>query len=230
MIAQSVYAILAVSIGVVCGLFIASNINYFPRKIMAQFEPEALTGLTEINKLGKVVMSFSVGLLWGTCAFKFGQDVKAGCWAVFGTVLIMLATIDARTFLLPDDLTQPLVWCGLLASCFGWIDTPLNQAVIGASIAYASLWSIATGYYLLTGREGMGGGDIKLLAAIGAWLGPLVLIQVVLIASMLGAIGGIAMKLLDRQGEHGEFPFGPYLAIGAFVSSWSGLVIMENFI
>lgn len=145
-------------------------------------------------------------------------------YAGFGTTLLALAAIDWDTTYLPDDITVPLTWAGLCAAGLGWLPTAsLHSALAGAVIGYLSLWSIYWIFKLVTGREGMGYGDFKLYAAIGAWLGWQGLIPVILVAASLGSVVGIAMKLLNREREGGYVPFGPFLAFGAvleLVTQW----------
>jgi leader peptidase (prepilin peptidase)/N-methyltransferase len=120
--------------------------------------------------------------------------------------------------LLPDSLTLPLLWAGLVASAFGWT-IPLTDALWGAVTGYLSLWSVYWLFKLTTGKEGMGFGDFKLLAALGAWLGMKMILPILLAASMIGAVVGIAMKIGSTLREGRYVPFGPFLA-GA------GLVVM----
>ena len=125
-----------------------------------------------------------------------------------------LAFIDWDTTLLPDDITLPLLWAGLLASALGWIDVPLYASVLGAAAGYLSLWLVYWGFKLITGKEGMGYGDFKLFAALGAWFGWEALVPVILMASVIGAIIGVAMKFSSSLREGGYVPFGPFL-VGA---------------
>ena len=225
MINQTLYASFAAMLGGISGLLIAKNINHFPREIFAQFEPDSLDGLSELSLTGRMLVALAVGIIWLACALKFGQDAKAVCWAIFGTTLTALAIIDARTFLLPDAVTQPLVWAGLLASSSGWIDLPVHDAVIGAVVGYAGLRTFGTCFRMITGQEGVGVGDFKLMAAMGAWLGPLALLQVIFLASLLGSVAGISMKMLNRLDDEGNFPFGPSLALGGLATAWFGVKI-----
>jgi leader peptidase (prepilin peptidase)/N-methyltransferase len=126
-------------------------------------------------------------------------------------VLVALAGIDWDTTLLPDSLTLPLLWAGLIASATG-LTVPLSAAVWGAVAGYLSLWSVYWLFKLATGKEGMGHGDFKLLAALGAWLGVSMVLPVVLGASVIGAVVGIGMKLASNLREGRYVPFGPFLA------------------
>lgn len=158
------------------------------------------------------------GVLFAAVGWRFGATPTALLWCGFVAVLVALAGIDWDTTFLPDNLTLPLLWAGLIASAMAWT-IPLTDAVWGAVIGYVCLWSIYWLFKLTTGKEGMGFGDFKLLAALGAWLGVKMLLPVVLGASIIGAIVGIGMKLNARLREGGYVPFGPFLA-------GSGLVVM----
>jgi leader peptidase (prepilin peptidase)/N-methyltransferase len=152
----------------------------------------------------------------------FGLTPEAVLVMVFLWTLLALAVIDARTLLLPDRLTLGLLWAGLLANALGyWSALPLPDAVLGALAGYASLAAVAWGYAQLTGREGMGLGDAKLLAALGAWLGWLALPLMVLLASLLALlVGGLALWR-GRADRHTALPFGPFLALaGGLAIIW----------
>ena len=223
MINQTLYATLATALGGFCGFIIANNINHFPREIFTECQPEGLDSLSELSPRGKVLMAMTVAIIWLVCALQFDKNAKAVCLAIFSTALVSLAIIDARTFLLPDAVTQPLVWIGLLVSSFGWIDLPVHDAVIGAALGYTGPWIFANCFRMITGQVGMGAGDFKLMAAMGAWLGPLALLQVIFFASLLGSVVGISMKLLNRLDGEGHFPFGPSLALGGLATAWFGV-------
>lgn len=157
-------------------------------------------------------------VLFAWCAWRWGLTPSAGAWAVFGAILLTMAAIDWDTTLLPDDLTLPLVWLGLCVSALGWIQLPLEQALWGAVVGYMSLWSIYWLFKLATGKEGMGYGDFKLFAALGAWLGWHALPAVILMAAMIGSVVGIAMKFSQTLREGRYVPFGPFLALGGFTA------------
>ncbi len=142
-----------------------------------------------------------------------GLSLQACAWAGFASALVALAAIDADTTLLPDAITQPLVWSGLLAAALGLSNTSLPDALWGATAGYLFLWSVYWLFKLITGKEGMGQGDFKLLAALGAWLGWPALVSLVLIASVSGAIVGLAMRASKRLSEGGYIPFGPFLTL-----------------
>lgn len=152
--------------------------------------------------------------LFAFVGWKFQGQWQALLWCFFVAMLVAMWFIDWDTTLLPDDLTFPLLWAGLIAATLGWINLPIQLSIWGAVAGYMSLWSIYWLFKLLTGKEGMGYGDFKLLAALGAWLGPGMLIPVVLAASFIGAIVGIAMKLSSNLREGKYVPFGPFLAGG----------------
>lgn len=159
--------------------------------------------------------------MFGLVGWRFGATPLALLWCGFVAVLIALAAIDWDTTLLPDDLTLPLLWAGLVAAALGWT-VPLATALWGAVGGYLSLWSIYWLFKLATGKEGMGYGDFKLLAALGAWLGWQMLLPILLIASVIGAVVGIAMKLGSGLREGRYVPFGPFLAGGALVVLLAG--------
>ncbi|WP_310626917.1 A24 family peptidase [Limnohabitans sp.] len=157
-------------------------------------------------------IELTTGLMWVTCAWHWGFNVTALCWAVFATTLLALAVIDWQTTLLPDDLTQALVWSGLIACASGWLPLSLDQSVWGSVIGYSVLWCVATTFERITGKQGMGAGDFKLLAGLGAWLGPLALIPLLIFASLSGAVFGLTLKFTHRLNPDGYVPFGPFLA------------------
>ncbi len=160
-------------------------------------------------------------LLSAIVAWKFGLTWQTALALVFTWTLIALTFIDADTTLLPDDLTLPLLWLGLLVNVFG-LFVPLKDAVIGAAAGYLVLWSIYWLFKLATGKEGMGYGDFKLLAALGAWMGWKALLPIVLVSSFVGAIVGIALMVLARRGREIPIPFGPYLAAAGMIVLLAG--------
>lgn len=161
--------------------------------------------------------------LWMVCIWHFGQGAAAWVWAIWSSLLFALCLIDADTMLLPDDLTLPLLWGGLLASMYGWTEVPLRDAVWGSVAGYSVLWGMHQLFVVVTGKEGMGGGDFKLLAALGAWLGWAALPVLVVLACVLSLLG--TMILQWRHGKHhGQAaPFGPYLGgVGWFLALGGG--------
>ncbi len=143
----------------------------------------------------------------------YGLSFSALAWAGFASALIALAAIDADTTLLPDVITQPLVWSGLLTASLGLSHVSLSTALWGAVSGYLFLWTVFWLFKGVTGKEGMGQGDFKLLAALGAWLGWPALLSLVLIASIAGVAGGLTLRLRQRMPEDGYIPFGPFLAL-----------------
>ena len=169
------------------------------------------------------LVEFANACLWLMCAWHWGVQVSALSWAICMSFLLALSVIDWQTTYLPDALTQPLLWLGLLASSVGFTDISVQHAVWGAVAGYGSLWLVATVFEHLSGKEGMGAGDFKLLAALGAWLGPFALIPLVLMASVSGALVGIWMQSTQRLARGGYVPFGPFLAAaGAVQAFWGG--------
>ena len=158
------------------------------------------------------LVEVATGLLFLFCGYRWGFTPTGIAWCGFSAALVALAMIDMDTSLLPDDITLPLLWAGLLASVLHWTTVPLAAAIWGCVAGYLSLWAIYWAFKLLTGKEGMGYGDFKLFAALGAWFGWTALVPVILMASVIGAIVGIAMKLSSRLRENGQMPFGPFLA------------------
>jgi leader peptidase (prepilin peptidase) / N-methyltransferase len=145
-------------------------------------------------------------------------------WCAVGAVLLALALIDWDTTVLPDVLTLPLLWAGLLVSALGWLPgLPLLQSLWGAAAGYLSLWCVYIFFKLATGKEGMGFGDFKLLAALGAWLGWQAILPIVLMASVLGAAVGLVMKATGSLRGGRFVPFGPFLAGGGVVVMLAGL-------
>ena len=159
------------------------------------------------------------GGLFFFCAWRWGWTMTTLAWCGFSAVLLALAVIDWDTTLLPDDLTLPLLWAGLLAAALQWntgVDLP--TALWGAVAGYLSLWAVDWAFKLATGKEGMGYGDFKLFAALGAWFGWPALVPMILMASVIGAIVGIAMKFSVGLREGGYVPFGPFLAGAGFTA------------
>jgi len=148
--------------------------------------------------------------------WRFGATAQAAAGLALGFVLIALAGIDARTQLLPDNLTLPLLWLGLLLSAMS-LFVPPAQAIVGATIGYLSLWSVYWLFKLATGKEGMGHGDFKLLAALGAWMGPAALLPIILISSLIGAVVGAVVLSLRGQDRATPIPFGPFIAAAGWV-------------
>ncbi|WP_174876012.1 prepilin peptidase [Vogesella oryzae] len=165
------------------------------------------------------------GVMLAAFAWHWGLGANWLWASVFGLILLVLTMIDAATQLLPDDLTLPLLWLGLLFNLNGGF-VPLEQAVVGAMAGYLILWCVYWLFKLVTGKEGMGYGDFKLLAALGAWLGWQMLPLVILFSSLVGVICGIALMLAARHGRGQPLPFGPYLAAAGMLAFLWGKPIM----
>ena len=160
------------------------------------------------------VIELATAALFFFCVHRWGATLTGLAWCGFSAVLVTLAMIDWDTTLLPDDLTLPLLWAGLLGAALQWIQVPLFDSVLGAAAGYLSLWTVYWGFKLATGKDGMGFGDFKLYAALGAWFGWQALVPLILLASVVGAVVGIAMKFSSGLREGGYIPFGPFL-VGA---------------
>jgi leader peptidase (prepilin peptidase)/N-methyltransferase len=166
----------------------------------------------------------SAVLIW-----HFGSGFRGLTALLLAYFLLAMAWIDAETGLLPDDLTLPLLWCGLLINVTGLI-VPLSDAVLGAIGGYLTLWLIFQAYRLITGKEGMGYGDFKLLAALGAWLGWSMLPVILLVASMSGLAIGVLLQLSGKRKSGAMLPFGPFLAIGGLFSLMCGPSIWQTYL
>ncbi len=151
------------------------------------------------------------GLLFAACVWKFGISWQAVAAMLISAFLVAMSGIDLRTTFLPDQLTLPLMWLGLLASTMTLFVSPVS-AIAGAVVGYLSLWSVYQGFKLLTGKEGMGYGDFKLLAALGAWCGVGAILPIVLLSSLVGAVIGTTWLALKGRDHATPIPFGPYLA------------------
>ncbi len=156
------------------------------------------------------------------CGWRWGITLTALAWCVFSSMLVALAFIDWDTTLLPDDITLPLLWLGLIGAALHWTPVTLDSALWGAVGGYLSLWSVYWAFKLITHKEGMGFGDFKLFAALGAWFGWPILIPIILIASVIGAVVGIMMKYSSGLREGGYVPFGPFLAGAGLTAMLAG--------
>jgi leader peptidase (prepilin peptidase) / N-methyltransferase len=176
------------------------------------------------------------GVLSALVAWKFGFGWPALAALVFTWFLIALTCIDLDTQLLPDSLTLPLLWIGvtlaLFASRTGGAPVPVDlpSSVIGAIAGYVSLWSVYHLFRLLTGKEGMGYGDFKLFAALGAWLGWQMLLPVILIAAAAGAVVGITVLSIRRQHSSTPIAFGPFLAASGWLMLMVGRELVERYL
>ena len=171
----------------------------------------------------------ATGVMSGFAAWHFGFGMAALGALIVIWSMVALTFIDIDTQLLPDSITLPLLWAGLLFNLEGGF-TSLSSAVLGAVFGYLSLWSIYWLFKIATKKEGMGYGDFKLLAAIGAWLGAAQLPLVILLSSVVGAISGIAMIVLAKQGRSTPIPFGPYLAGGGLIALFWGREIARLYL
>lgn len=158
------------------------------------------------------VIEMATGALFFFCAWHWGATATALAWSGFAAALLTLGMIDWDTTLLPDNITLPLLWAGLIVAALGWTQVHLADSLWGAVGGYMSLWLVYWGFKLATGKEGMGFGDFKLFAALGAWFGWQALVPIILMASVIGAVIGIAMKFSNGLREGGYIPFGPFLA------------------
>ena len=169
------------------------------------------------------------GILSGYIAWRMGFTVAAAGALLFTWAIIALSFIDLDTYYLPDDITLPLLWAGLLLNVSGTY-TDLTSAVIGAAAGYACLWLIFWIFKLTTGKEGMGYGDFKLLAAIGAWLGWKMLPMVILLSSFVGAVVGVLLIVIARRGRNVPIPFGPYLALAGLIALLHGETLNRRYL
>lgn len=174
-------------------------------------------------------VEFLTAGLSGFAAWHFGFGAAAFGALIFIWIMIALAFIDLDTQLLPDQLTLPLLWLGL-AFNLGGTFTDLSSAVIGAMAGYLALWSVYWLFKLVTGKEGMGYGDFKLLGAIGAWLGWQVLPLTILLSSLVGAVVGIGLITLARHRRNVPIPFGPYLAAAGLIALFWGDAITSAYL
>ena len=175
------------------------------------------------------VVEAVTGLLTAYAAWHFGFGWAAAGAILFIWAMIALTGIDFDTQLLPDSITLPLIWLGLLFNLSGTYAS-LSSAVIGAVVGYLSLWSVYWGFKLATGKEGMGFGDFKLLAAIGAWFGWQMLPLTILLSSFVGAVVGVALIVLAKRGRNVPIPFGPYLAAAGLLALFWGKPLTQIYL
>ena len=169
------------------------------------------------------------GILCGFAAWHFGFGPMAVGAMLLVWALIALTAIDFDTQLLPDDITLPLVWLGLLFNLFGTFTT-LHDALLGAVFGYLALWCVYWLFKLVTGKEGMGYGDFKLLAALGAWLGWQLLPLIIILSSVVGAAIGITLIIVVKHGRDIPIPFGPYLAGGGLIALFYGQTLTQSYL
>jgi leader peptidase (prepilin peptidase)/N-methyltransferase len=169
------------------------------------------------------------GILCGFAAWHFGFGLAAIGAILLIWALLTLTAIDFDTQLLPDDITLPLIWVGLLFNLYGAFTT-LHDAVLGAIAGYIALWAVYWLFKLATGKEGMGYGDFKLLAALGAWLGWQLLPLIIILSSLVGAVIGITLIVAVKRGRDIPIPFGPYLAGGGLIALFWGQTLTQNYL
>ena len=175
------------------------------------------------------LVELATALLFFACAWTFGATLQTVAAMLFCAALVALTGIDLDTQLLPDQLTLPLLWIGLLLNIFG-LFARLPDAVIGAAAGYLTLWSVYWLFKLITGREGMGYGDFKLLGALGAWFGWQALPMLLLVSSVVGAVVGIAILVVQKKGRNTAIAFGPYLAIAGLITLFFGGKLQTAFL
>jgi len=163
------------------------------------------------------IIEIITGLMTACIAWQFGFNLQTLCAVFFTWALISLSMIDLETSFLPDDITLPFMWLGLACNIFG-IFTDIYSSLIGAMLGYGVLWIIFMSFKAVTGKEGMGYGDFKLLALLGAWLGWQSLPLIILLSSVTASIIGIAMIIFKGRDKAAAFPFGPYLAIAGWIA------------
>ena len=173
------------------------------------------------------IIELSTGVLFALVGWRLGTHPAALLFCGFVATLLALTFIDFDTQLLPDILTLPLMWAGIIAAACGWIPVTLQASVAGAVIGYLSLWLVSQVFRIVRGKEGMGAGDFKLLAALGAWMGWQMIPLVVLLSSAVGALVGIALIVFRSHGRDVPIPFGPYLAGGGIAALFFGEQLMR---
>lgn len=218
---------LAAVAGLALGAVLPSSASTLARRLSADWEREArLTlGMPESAPAAapagekatwrrRALSACGLAAIWGGIVAQAGLTPQAGMYCAFVAVLLALALIDLDYFLLPDLLTLPLLWAGLLWAAAGASAITLSLAVWGAAFGYVSLWAFYWAFKLVTGKEGLGYGDFKLLAAFGAWFGPLALLPIMIGASVTGAVVG-TVQAVRRGGKSEPLPFGPSMALAA---------------
>ncbi|MFN0183181.1 MAG: prepilin peptidase [Aquabacterium sp.] len=169
------------------------------------------------------------GVLAAAAVWRFGFNATGLSAAVLAWALLALAMIDLDTQLLPDDITLPFVWLGLLVNLYA-LHASLTAAVVGAMTGYLVLWLVYHAFRLATGKEGMGYGDFKLLAMLGAWLGWQQLPVIVVLSSFVGAVVGIGLIVFRRHDRSVPIPFGPYLAAAGWIALMWGDSILAGYL
>jgi len=201
------------NIPVISYIFLKAKCSSCATKISAQYPAvELLTGIASL-----------------LVAYKFGVTIQTLAALFFTWVLIALTLIDLKKQLLPDNMTLPLLWAGIFFSFFE-LFTDLKSSIIGAMAGYLILWSVYHLFKLLTKKEGMGFGDFKLLAALGAWAGFSYLPQIILLSSVVGSVAGITMLVTGKTKQQQPIPFGPYLAVAGWIALLWGETINQTYL
>lgn len=226
----SVISILALSaLGLVVGYAIKVLSNWLPSSLAQEWESQAKeildndSGLSKLidakseTGLSRVIVLIATSAITTITFLRFGIALESAIVLLFAWGLIILALIDARHHLLPDVIVLPLLWIGLIANSFEMFCN-LTDALWGAVCGYGSLWLILVGFKVVTQKDGMGLGDVKMLAMIGAWTGWQFLPLTILIASVIGVFVVLGLKLINKLKEDAPIPFGPFLAIGGWIT------------
>lgn len=209
--------LIAGCIGFMTGSLLNRVIDRLPKVLEDDQPPSSTTGVPMVVRYRLV--QICSGLLWVLITYFLGASLSAGVYLAAGLILITLFFIDLESFLLPDYLTLSLLWLGLLGSAVGLLPTALPAAVYGAAFGYLLPWSFNTVYKLVRGHDGLGGGDFKLLAALGAWAGWMAVIPVLAAASAIGLLTVLIGCLIKGTKPSGlqMLPFGPFLIIAGIV-------------
>lgn len=176
------------------------------------------------------LVELATGTFFAWCIWRWGATPTGLAWCGFSAAIVALALIDWDTTLLPDSITQPLLWAGLIVAALRWNNVSLSDALWGAVAGYLALWLVYWGFKLATGKEGMGFGDFKLYAALGAWFGWTALVPIILMASVIGAAVGIVLKFSSGLREGGYVPFGPFLAAAGLTAMIFGPQSILHFV
>lgn len=203
----------AFMLGLLVGSVLDVVVYRLPIMLQQRWRSEKKQSIQFYNK--NALLKITSAIVSLVVIHQYGLNLKSYAALIFCWCLLLLTFIDIKTFLLPDVITLPLLWLGLFCNLFN-LFTDINSAVLGAILGYLSLYSVAKIFQLITGRIGMGNGDFKLLAALGAWLGWQCLVFIVLFASLLGSIVGICLAL-KKQKTNMLIPFGPYLVLSGWI-------------
>jgi len=175
------------------------------------------------------MVEFLTGVLSAFVVYKFGWSIQSAFGLILTWVLVTLSFIDYDHKLLPDDFVIPTLWLGLALSLFPVFATPSN-AIAGAIIGYLTFWIVYQVFLKLTGKEGMGHGDFKLMALLGAWLGYVHLPQIIIISTALGSVVGISLMIVKKTDSQMQIPFGPYIAIAGWIAMVWGNHINQSYL